>query len=138
MCRILIVDDVEGRFDQWTRLAHRASDRFEFDFASDKTQAENLIKEAAQIDCPFEIVLSDTCLGVSKQANATEGLLVLAEAKRQNPDCFTILIIWKSDWMVSRLSVDRFVSPYYTNRDYETQIVEALRDAVGLMGYNNF
>jgi CheY-like chemotaxis protein len=127
MCRVLIADDKKKMRDFLAEVVRGYDERLHPVVAGSERDALGLVTGFDSLGIAIvDLFLTDDW--APNHPEKGEGLRVLEAVRQRFPNCFTILISTKRESFEPRpRSVDYFVSFHYSNRDYRSQLEEALQ-----------
>jgi CheY-like chemotaxis protein len=127
MCRVLVVDDNPEMLLYLTEIVPDWDGRLQVLAAGSEQEARDLLSGFDSLGIAIvDLFLTDDW--APNHPDKGEGLRVLEAVRERFPNCFRILISAKRESVNPRPGlVDYFVSFYYSNRDYRSQIEDALQ-----------
>ena len=134
MCKTLIVNDSPRMLRRLNEIVRGWDDRFQTILAASEQKAVAEVMNAATLDVAI-VDLFLTNDWAPNHPEKGEGLRVLEAVREKFPSCFNILVSAKRPFVQPvRGLVDCFVSFHFSNRDYRSQLENALRHPLAHYG----
>lgn len=129
MCRVLIVDDTRTQRELLRSIVARFDSTMDILEASTVEEARKQIQSLDDTELAVHIAIIDTYL--TEERKSPEGVEVARLVRNKFPDCYIVLVSKHESAAREAVEgiIDKFVSLYHLNRDYESQLRNALEEA---------